>query len=158
MRLSQISAVTAVGLLIAGLVAHSQERSGPLPQFRGQYEVTRSVGTVRVSDALGGAYTEWAISIGRPAHEVRMMVGPRRSDGTFPAWRFEADPAPNVSNEGTARLEGQTLVADFYSDSQPQKLLRERWTLESNDSLRFDLEAAESGAPQRVGGFTANRR
>jgi hypothetical protein len=68
-------------------------------------------------------------------------------------------PSPsNWHNEGTARLEGQALVADFYGSGEPQRILRERWTLGQDGSLRFDLEAAQGGSPQRVGGFTANRR
>jgi hypothetical protein len=158
MRIGRIGVIVAAGVMGVSLAAQNQERPGPLPQFRGQYAVSGIAGSVRVADALGGSYTEWAVNVGQPPHEVRMMVGPRRGDGTFPVWRFEQDPAPNVANEGSARLEDQTLIADFYSSSQPQKLLRERWTLGSNGSLRFDLEAAQGGAPQRVGGFTANRQ
>ena len=70
-----------------------------------------------------------------------------------------SSPAPDVANEGTARMDGPMLIADFYStDGQPQKLLRERWTLRPNGSLQFDLEAAQGGPPQRMGGFTANRQ
>jgi hypothetical protein len=155
MRIGRIAVIVAVGFVGAGLAAQSQERPGPLPQFRGQYAVSGIAGTVRVAGVLGGSFTEW--SVNEPPHEVRMIVGLRKDDGTFPVWRFEQDPAPNVANEGTARLEGQTLIADFHSSSQPEKLLRERWTLGPKGSLRFDLEAAQGGTPQRVGGFTATR-
>jgi hypothetical protein len=158
MRFRMVGAITGGVLVVATLAPQGQERPGPLPQFRGQYQLPGRVGTVRVADTLGGSYTEWAVSIGQPSHEVRMIVGPRKADGTFPAWRFEQDPAPNVANEGTARLEGPTLVADFYAAGEPQKMLRERWTLGPDGSLRFDLEAAQGGSPQRVGGFMANRQ
>jgi hypothetical protein len=157
MRIGRVGVLVAAGVMVASLAAQSQERPGPLPQFRGQYAVSGVAGSVRVADVLGGSYTEWSVNVGQPPHEVRMMVGPRKDDGTFPVWRFEQDPAPNVANEGIARLDGQVLIADFDSSSQPQKLLRERWTLGPKGSLRFDLEAAQGGTPQRVGGFTATR-
>jgi hypothetical protein len=99
------------------------------------------------------------MNIGQPSHELRMLVGPRRGDGTFPVWRFEQEPAPAVANEGTGRLEGQAFVADFPdSNGNSGKFIRERWTL-AGAGIRFDLEAAGEGSgPVRVGGFMAVRQ
>jgi hypothetical protein len=112
-----------------------------------------------VSDALGTSYTEWVVTFEEPRHEVRLMVGEPRSDGTFPVWRFEQDPAPRIEHQGTGRLSGQGFVADFGSvDGEEGKFLRERWTLTSN-GLQFDLEASGNGVgQQRVGGFMAIRQ
>ena len=63
-----------------------------------------------------------------------------------------------MSNAGTARLEGQELIADFPHVAGPAgKLIRERWRL-TNGSLEFALEASGgTGQPVRVGGYTATR-
>jgi hypothetical protein len=74
-----------------------------------------------------------------PRHEVRLLVGMLRSDGMFPVWRFEQEPAPQVEHQGTGRLSGPGFVADFgATDGEQGKFLRERWTLTVN-GLRFDL-------------------
>ena len=135
-------------------------RPGPLPQFRGTYTITGGPdGTVQVSDALGSSFTEWVVRFEDPRHEVRLMVGELRADGTFPVWRFEQDPAPQVEHQGTGRLSGQGFVADFGStNGERGKFLRERWTL-TREGLQFDLEASGNGVgPQRVGGFVAVRQ
>ena len=145
-------------VVVVGAAAVGTQGS-PLAQFRGQYRVNQGpVGTVRVADALGASYTEWTVSVGQPSHELRMLVGPRRADNTFPVWRFEQEPAPNVVQEGTGRLSGQEFVADFPSrDGEPGKFIRERWTLRDG-RLQFDLEASGEGVgPRRVGGFIAVR-
>jgi hypothetical protein len=153
-------AVMLVCLGLSTVGVRSQVPTGPFQQFRGNYQITRGPsGTVRIMDALGGSYTEWAASFGQPSHEIRMLVGARNADGTFRAWRFEQEPAPAVSNEGTARLVGQELIADFTATTGPQgKMIRERWRLTSN-GLEFDLEASAQGEPpRRVGGFAAIRQ
>jgi hypothetical protein len=89
-----------------------------------------------------------------------MFVGGRSGDGTFRVWRFEQEPSPGVSNEGTARLEGQELIADFpHVEGPPGKMIRERWRL-TNGGLQFVLEASPKAGvePSRVGGFAAARQ
>ena len=160
MRVIKVITVAVCCLGMAGLEAQGQGPSGSLLQFRGNYEIMGGLpGTVRILDALGGSYTEWAATFGRPSHEVRMLVGARNGDGTFRVWRFEQEPAPNVSNEGTARLVGQEFIADFTANTGPQgKMIRERWRL-TTSGLEFVLEASGQGEPpRRVGGFTAVRQ
>jgi len=146
---------------LAAVGAQTQSpRPSPLSQFRGTYLITdEPSGTIQVSDALGSSFTEWVVRFEEPRHEVRLMVGELRADGTFPVWRFEQDPAPQVEHQGTGRLAGQGFVADFGStDGERSKFLRERWTL-TRDGLAFDLEASGNGVgPQRVGGFVAVRQ
>jgi hypothetical protein len=147
-------------VLTASVVRTQSPLPSPLPQFVGIYAIADDPrGTIRVSDALGTSYTEWVVRFDEPRHEVRLMVGERRSDGTFPVWRFEQDPSPRVETQGTGRLSGRAFVADFGSvDREPGKFLRERWTLTQN-GLQFDLEASGDGVgPRRVGGFMAIRQ
>src|SRR5262245_56231556 len=134
------------GMLTAPLVRTQSPQGSPLPQFRGTYAITEEPGgTVQVSDALGSSFSEWVVRFEEPRHEVRLMVGELRSDGTFPVWRFEQDPAPQVAHQGSGRLSGEEFVADFGStDGQQGKFLRERWTLTA-DGLQFDLEASGNG-------------
>ena len=161
MRMVRVVALgVCCAVLAASVVRTQSSRPGPLSQFRGIYAITGGLdGTVQVSDALGGSFTEWVIQLEEPRHEVRLMVGERRADGSLPVWRFEQDPAPQVEHRGTGRLSDQGFVADFVStDGEQGKFLRERWTLTQN-GLRFDLEASGNGAgPQRVGGFEAIRQ
>jgi hypothetical protein len=89
-----------------------------------------------------------------------MLIGGRRADGTFPVWRFEQEPAPAVSNEGVARLDGTELVADFVAreSDAARHMIRERWNL-TDGNLSFSLEANTQGrVPERVGGFVAVRQ
>ena len=83
----------AVGLLCIGFTAlnlKGQGPSGPFSHFRGNYQIAGGFqGTVRVCDALGGSYTEWAVTFGQPSHELQMFVGARNGDGTLRVWRFE---------------------------------------------------------------------
>ena len=110
MRILKFIAVGFLCIGFTGLNVKGQGAAGPLSQFRGDYQIAAGPrGTVRVSDALGGSYTEWAVTFGQPSHELRMFVGARNGDGTFRVWRFEQEPSPGV----TARLEGQELIADF---------------------------------------------
>ena len=148
-----------VALAAAGARTQSPQPS-PLSQFRGTYVISDEPGgTVQVSDALGRSFTEWVVRFEEPRHEVRLMVGERRVDETFPVWRFEQDPAPQVEHEGIGRLSGQGFVADLGStDGERGKFRRERWTL-TRDGLAFDLEASRNGVgPQRGGGFVAVRQ
>lgn len=146
---------------LAAVGARTQSpRQSPLSQFHGTYLITEEpTGTIQVSDALGSSFIEWVVRFEEPRHEVRLMVGELRADGTFPVWRFEQAPAPQVEHEGTGRLSGQGFVADFGStDGERGKFLRERWTL-TRDGLQFDLEASGNGlGPRRVGGFLAVRQ
>jgi hypothetical protein len=152
-----VTGLLCVGL--DGLALHGQAPSGPLSQFRGNYQIANGGGTVRIADALGGSYTEFAVTLVQPAHELKMLVGAPTSNGMFQVWRFEQEPAPAVSNAGTARLEGQELIADFPHVAGPAgKLIRERWRL-TNGALEFTLEASGgNGPPVRAGGYTATRQ
>jgi hypothetical protein len=121
MRIIGLTAIVLVCFFASGTGIQGQVPGGPLQQFCGTYQIAGGLpGTVRVSDALGGSYTEWAVTFGQPSHEPRMFVGGRNNDGTFRVWRFEQEPSPAVSNEGTARLEGQELVADFAHATSPR--------------------------------------
>ena len=161
MRILRVAGLGVCCVAVAASVVQSQSpRGGPLPQFRGTYAITGEPGgSVQVTDALGTSFTEWAVRFDDPRHEVRLMVGERRPDGTFPVWRFEQDPAPHVEHQGTGRLSPEGFVADFGStDGEPGKFLRERWTL-TRDGMQFDLEASGNGVgPRRVGGFVAIRQ
>ena len=161
MRMLTLAAVVVAGVVVVGIAVRGQATGGPLPQFSGDYRIVRgAAGTIRVTAAIGGNYTEWSVHVAQPVHELRMLVGARRADGSFRVWRFEQEPAPAVEHEGTARLEGGELVADFPSTSgQRAGFLRERWRLTPDGGLEFDLEASAQGeAPQRVGGFVAVRQ
>ena len=48
----------------------------------------RAIGTVDVAPLLGGEYAEWKVHFDEPDHEVRMIVGPRGTNGTFAVGRF----------------------------------------------------------------------
>jgi hypothetical protein len=161
MRFAQVVSLGLCGVVLAAAGARTQSaRPSPLPQFRGTYSITGEPGgAIQVSDALGGSFTEWVVRFEDPRHEVRLMVGERRADGTFPVWRFEQDPAPLVEHQGAGRLSPEGFVADFESmDRRQARFLRERWTL-TRDGLQFDLEASANGVrPQRVGGFVAIRQ
>jgi len=155
--------IAAAFVFFGGLatLARVQSTSGPLPQFTGEYRVSGGdAGVIRIGEALGGTYTEWRVTLGQPQHELRMLVGARRDDGTFPVWRFEQEPAPRVPNQGVARLQGSELVAEFVAPANDaaRHMIRERWKVTS-DSLVFTLEANTQGRePQRVGGFVATRQ
>ena len=161
MRIGRIAVLLVTLTCLARPVAiSSQGAVGPLPEFRGTFRIISGpMGTLRVADALGNSYAEWTLNIGEPSHELRMLVGARKSDGTFPVWRFEQEPAPTVAHEGTGRLDGPAFVADFPdANGEAGKFLRERWTL-TDRGLRFDLEAAADViGPRRVGGFAADRQ
>ena len=91
--------VAAIGA--ASVATQGQGSLGPLPQFNGDYQIVRGPsGGVRVAGAMGGAYTEWTVSVGQPSHAVRMLVAAPGADGRFRVWRFEQDPAPGVEHEG----------------------------------------------------------
>jgi hypothetical protein len=115
MRIGRIAVLLVISTGLARPVAvRSQTAVGPLPESRGTFQIVSGpTGTLRVADALGNSYAEWTLNVGKPSHELRMLVGARRSDGTFPVWRFEQEPAPTVAHEGTGRLEGRAFVADF---------------------------------------------
>jgi hypothetical protein len=120
-----------------------------------------AAGSVVVAPAIGNEYAEWSIRIEDPDHEIRMLVGVRRSDGTYPVWRFEQAPAPVTVGDGTARVEGNELIADFaLRDAIGERpILRERWRLIDDDRLEFSLESGPGeGKVKRVGGFTALRQ
>jgi hypothetical protein len=160
MHMLRVAGFGLLSVMTASVVQTQSPRPGPLPQFRGTYAISEEPrGTVRISDALGTSYAEWVIRFDEPLHEVRLMVGELRADGTFPVWRFEQDPAPRVEHQGTGRLSGQGFVVDFGSvDGEQGKFLRERWTL-TPGGLQFDLEASGNGVgPRRVGGFMAIRQ
>jgi hypothetical protein len=161
MRIGRIAVFLVMLTCLARPVAmRSQGPIGPLPDFRGTFRISNGpTGTLRIADALGNSYAEWTLRIGEPSHELRMLVGARRADGTFPVWRFEQEPAPTVAQDGIGRLEGQAFVAEFRTaNGNPGKLIRERWT-RIGASVRFDLEAeGEGSGPVRVGGFTAVRQ
>ena len=134
---------------------------GPLSLFNGRYKIIEGAeGTVEVRPAVGGTYAELQASFDNPSHELRVIVGAARADGTFPVWRFEQKPAPKVPNDGVGRLQNGELVTDFVAAADPDhKLLRERWNLTGDTQLEFTLEAASSGGtPRRVGGFIARRK
>ena len=164
---------------------------GPLPQFTGVYRImeigdpepelpdeisafsrwshlTRrvsrtfagAVGRVEVGPAVGGEYSEWRVRFDDPDHEIRLLVGPRRGNDSYPVWRFEQAPAP-PANEGTARVDGDELIADFaiLGVEGRRPVIRERWRLTEDGRLEFSLEGGiEGGKLKRVGGFTATRR
>ena len=76
------------------------------------------------------------------------------------AWRFEQPPAPSA-NEGTARVEGDELIADFaiHGVEGRRPVIRERWRLTEDGRLEFSLEGGSEGERlARVGGFTAIRQ
>ena len=77
-----------------------------------------------------------------------MLVGARRTDWTYPVWRFEQAPAPATAGGGRARVEGNELIADFpLRDATGERpILRERWRLIGDDRLDFPLESGPSGA------------
>ena len=161
MRMLKVAAMLIAGVVIVGITVRGQVPGGPLPQFSGDYRIVRgSAGTVRVAEAVGGAYAEWRVSLGQPSHELRMLVAASSADGSFRVWRFEQEPAPAVGHEGIARLEGREFIADFPATTgQAGRFLRERWRLAPDGSLEFDLEASAQGeAPRRVGGFVAVRQ
>jgi hypothetical protein len=77
---------------------------------------------VRIAPALGGTYAEWRVNFGSPAHELRLMVGVQKADGSYPVWRFEQEqePAPAVGQEGIARFDADELVAEFPASGSNQ--------------------------------------
>jgi hypothetical protein len=118
------------------------------------------LGTMQVRPAVGGEYAEWTIVLDEPAHEIRLLLGPKLADGTFPIWRFEQQPAPTLAHEGRARLEGNQMIADFVvvGPADPRRIVRERWTRSDDGRLEFDLEGGVDDGPfRRVGGFVAVR-
>jgi hypothetical protein len=128
---------------------------------RVRQSLASSLGTVHVRPAIGGEYAEWNMAFDDPPHEIRRMVGPKKADGSFPIWRFEQQPAPRVDPRGVVRLERNEIVADFVSALPAARalMIRERWTLVGDDTLKFALEAGpQSGKLVRVGGFTAIRQ
>jgi hypothetical protein len=139
----------AVPLL--GAIARLQERVSALaPQ--------RPLGTVTIAAVIGSEYAEWRVRFNDPDHEYRMVVGPQNADGTFGVWRFEQTPAPKVRAEGVARLDRDTLIAEFgfTAETSSRSLLRERWIRHSDGRLEFALETrAAGGSPRRLGGFVA---
>lgn len=156
-RLVAITLVVAV-VVVAGIETQGQGSPGPLPQFSGDYRIVRGPsGSVRIAGVMGGAYSEWTVSVGQPSHEVRMLVAPPGADGRFRVWRFEQEPAPAVAHEGTARLaDNQELVAEFPGTAGADRVLRERWRLTGDGGLTFTLEAGSQGQTiRRVGGFSA---
>ena len=119
----------------------------------------RAIGTVVVAPLIGSEYAEWSVHFDEPDHEIRMIVGPRQTDGTFPVWRFEQTPAPTVRNDGTGYLDAGAFVAEFaFVSDKSSAFLRERWMLRQ-DRLEFALEtrAAGSTSPTRIGAFIAER-
>ena len=118
----------------------------------------RAIGTVVVAPLLGSEYAGWTVHFDEPDHEIRMIVGPRKTDGTFAVWRFEQTPAPKVRNDGTGYLEADAFIAEFaFETGNPPAFLRERWMLQG-DRVEFALETrAGTTLPRRVGGFIAER-
>jgi hypothetical protein len=119
----------------------------------------RAIGTVVVAPLLGSEYAEWKVHFDEPDHEIRMIVGPRKSDGTFAVWRFEQAPAPETRHDGTGFLEADAFVAEFaFETGNSPAFLRERWMLRG-DRVEFALETRAAGttSPRRIGGFIAER-
>jgi hypothetical protein len=119
---------------------------------------SRAIGTVVVAPLLGSEYAEWKVHFDEPDHEIRVIVGPRKADGTFAVWRFEQTPAPRVRNDGTGYLEADAFVAEFAFLTGNSAFLRERWILRG-DRVEFALEMRAGGtaSPTRIGGFIAER-
>jgi hypothetical protein len=135
------------------------EKSGPLAGFSGSYKIVDGAdGVIEVRPTMGGTYTELRASFKNPEHENLVIIGKSRADGTIPVWRFEQDPAPNVSNEGSGRFQNNQLITEFLSKNDPdRKLLRETWKLRPSGQLEFTLEAStHNQLPRRVGGFVAD--
>lgn len=158
MRKLVVTTLIVATIVVAGITTQGQGSPGPLPQFSGDYRIVEGPsGVVRVAGVMGGAYSEWNVSMGQPSHEIRMLVAPRAADGRFRVWRFEQEPAPAVAHEGTAYLaDDQELVAEFPGTAGAGRVLRERWRLTESGGLTFSLEAGSQGEPlRRVGGFSA---
>jgi hypothetical protein len=151
---------SCVIVLLVASCGGPAEVDGPLPAFNGRYKITQgATGVVEVRAAVTGDYSQLHASFTNPPHDLLVIVGKPKADGTLPVWRFEQEPAPNIPNNGMGRLQNGELVADFMSADDPgQKLIRERWKFINRGELEFALEASSDGAaPHRVGGYTAKR-
>jgi hypothetical protein len=132
-----------------------------LAALSGRYTITKgATGSVEIGSVLGGAYYEVRVVFTHGPHELRYLIAAADQAGTRPVWRFEAEPAPAVRNEGTATFVGGELVAEFAHKSDgDERVFRERWKLNWAAGLDFALETTSpGGVVRRVGSFTASRQ
>ena len=141
--------------------------SAPAPEARGlaalvgRYKITAGAsGTVEIGPALGGSFYELRVVFTDVPHELRYLIATAEAGGARPVWRFEAEPAPAVRNEGIVRFEGNELIAEFpHKAAGSARVLRERWKVNATGELDFALETISGGAVvRRVGNFTASRQ